>query len=619
MLTKIREKTQGTFAWVILILICVPFALWGLQNYTDGGQESAVVIVGDKEFVQRDVTQAYTQFKQQYADVQIPEQILKTQAIEKLIRDELLLQHVTAENLTVSDERVREFIAALQYFQRDGKFDKKQYETMLGQQGMSSAQFVNRIRKALLMEQYQKAVTETSFVSEQSIERFFKIQNQTRDIEYLSVKLQAVTTMPTAEELDAYYQQQIAAFQTAEQVSVEYVELSLSKLMADVAPTDEQVQAYYDDNIALYSTKERRKISHILFAKTSATTEEQALANAQTAKLRLAQESFADLAAELSDDTVTAKTGGDLGLFEIGVMEPEFEKAATQLQVGEVSEPVKSDFGYHLITVTELVPAATKTLAEVNAEVIEAVQRAEAETRFYEFGEVLTEVSFENSDNLQVVSDELGLEIKQAEFFTRDAGEGIASEQAIRNIAFSEAVLHGNNSEPVELGDDRLLVLRLKEHQPTENKPLQEVQNVIVAEIQAQKAKQQTRQQAESIKQQLLAGASMDEVAAGFALNVEKVSGLKRDSKDISPELNQAVFKAAKPVAGQSTIIVVDTLGGDQAVVNLLAVTDGVKTAEDAEKSKLAVANIARALGQSDYAAVIEGMRSSTRVSIREQ
>ena len=618
MLTKIREKTQGTFAWVILILICVPFALWGLQNYTDGGQERAVVIVGDKEFVQRDVSQAYAQFKQQYADVQIPEEILQQQALEKLIRDELLLQHVTDENLTVTDVTIREFIASLQYFQRDGKFDKQQYQAMLGQQGMTSAQFVNRIRKALLMEQFQKAITQTSFVSDASIDRFFKIQNQTRDIEYLTVKLEAVTAVPTAEEINAYYQQQANDFQTTEQVSVEYVELSLDQLMAEVTPTEEQIQAYYEDNISAYSTKERRKISHILFAKTSTTTAEQALANAQAAKLRLAQEAFADLAAELSDDALTAKTGGDLGLFEIGVMEPDFEQAATQLKLGEVSEPVESDFGYHLITVTELVPEEVKTLAEVKAEVTDAVQRAEAETTFYEMGEVLTEVSFENSDNLQVVTDELGLEIKQLEFFTRDAGDGLASEQTIRNMAFSETVLQGNNSEPVELGDDKLIVLRLNEHQPAEIKALAEVQDIIIAAIQTQQARQQAEQQAESIKQQLQSGESFAEIAKAQELSVEKVSGLKRDSTDISAQLNQAVFKAAKPLAGQSTVIVVDTPVGDQVVVSLLAVTDGVKTAEDAEKAKLAVANIARALGQSDYAAVIDGLRSSVRVSIRE-
>jgi len=617
MLTKIREKTQGTFAWVILILICVPFALWGLQNYTDGGQENAVVIVGDKEFVQRDVNQAYAQFKQQYAEMQVPEEILKKQAVEKLIRDELLLQHVTAENLSVTDEEVRKFIASLQYFQSNGKFDKKQYETMLGQQGMTSAQFVNRIRKALLMEQYQKAVTESSFVSEQDIERFFKIQNQSRQIEYVTVKVTPVTTEPSAEEIKTYYQKNAATFQTAEKVSIEYVELSIPELMKDVESTEEQVKNYYQENIEIYSAKERRKISHILFAKTKDTTEEQALAKAQAAQLRLAQESFAVLAQELSDDALTAKNGGDLGLFEIGVMEPDFEKAAVKLTLGEVSKPVKSAFGYHLITVTELVPAETKPLAEVKEEVKQAVQRTEAETIFYELGESLTELSFENSDNLLAVSDDLGLKIKQTTLFTRDAGESIASEEAVRNIAFSETVLQGNNSEPIELGEGRLLVLRLLERQPAETQPLVEVRDVIIAAIQNQQAKDNVQQEAEKVKQTLLTGTAFTEAVKELGITVETVAGLRRDSKEVPWQVNQAVFKAAKPVAGKPTVIVVDSPQGDQTVVNLISVADGSQTTEDKEKAKLAQANIARALGQSDYAAVIDGIRTSTKVLIR--
>ncbi|MCF7969769.1 MAG: SurA N-terminal domain-containing protein [Methylococcaceae bacterium] len=617
MLSKIREKTQGTFAWVILILICVPFALWGLQNYTEGGQESAVVIVGDKEFVQRDVNQAYTQFKQQYAEMQLPEDMLKKQAIEKLIRDELLLQHVTAEKLSITDETVRKFVASLQYFQRDGQFDKKQYETLLGAQGMTSAQFVSRIRKALLMEQYQKAITESSFVSQYDMDSFFKIQNQTRHIEYVTVNVQPVNGLPTSDEINAYYQQHVNEYQSAERVSVEYVELALADLMADISPTEEQIKTYYEDNKELYSTKERRKISHILFAKTKDTTEEQALAKAEVAQARLANEKFSDLAVALSDDSLTAKNGGDLGLFEVGVMEPAFEVAAAKLALGEVSKPVKSAFGYHLITVTELVPAETKAFADVKNEVQQAVQRAEADTMFYQLGESLTDMSFENSDNLQVVSDELGLKIKQSKLFDRSAGEGIASEENIRNIAFSEAVLQGHNSEPIELGDGRLVVLRLLEHQPAEAKPLAAVQQEVVAAIQNNKAKAQARTVAENIKQKLAAGVSLRETVKEQGLVVAEITALKRSGADLPWQVSQAVFKAAKPVSEKPTILVVDSIEGNQTVVSLLAVTDGAQE-DAAEQVKLAKANIARALGQADYGAVIEGIRAVTKVVVKE-
>lgn len=616
MLSKIREKTQGTFAWVILILICVPFALWGLQNYTEGGQAEAVVIVGDKEFGQRDVNQAYAQFKQQYAEMQLPEEVLKKQAIEKLIRDELLLQHVIGEKLSITDNSVRKFVASLEYFQRDGKFDKKQYESVLGTQGMSSAQFVARIRKALLMEQYQKAVTESSFVSSYDVDSFFKIQNQTRKLEYVTVKVSPVTELPTSDEINGYYQQHINEYQSVEQVSVEYVELSLDALMADVEPTDEQVKTFYDENTELYSIKERRKISHILFAKTKDTTEEQALAKAQAAEARLAKESFSDLAKVLSDDSLTAKSGGDLGLFEVGVMEPAFEEAAAQLKLGEISKPVKSAFGYHLITVTELVPAETKAFEVVKKQAYESVQRTEAETIFYELGDSLAEISFENSDTLQVVSDELNLKVSQTKLFDRITGEGVASEEVVRNIAFTDSVLQGNNSEPVELKDGRLVVLRLLEHNPSEAKSLETVQQVIVDSLQSDKAKAQARTVAEGIKQQLDSGVVFSDAVKEQGLAITEIASLKRNSGELPWQVNQAVFKAAKPTAEKATVLVVDSIEGEQTVVNLLAIIDGIQDTEQ-EKLELAKANIARALGQSDYSAVIEAIRLETKVSIK--
>ena len=617
MLTTIREKTQGTFAWVILLLICVPFALWGLQNYTDNPQENALIVVGDKEFVRNDVTQAYAQFKQQYAEMKVPEEVLKNQAIEKLIRDELLLQHVVDEQLAISDETARQFIATLDYFQTEGQFDKKKYESLLGSQGMTSAQFVRRIRKALVMEQYQKAITETSFVTDKDIASFFEIQNQTRGIEYVTLKKQAVTDMPASEDIAAYYKKHEQSYQTTAQVSVKYVELLLSDLIKEIDPTEEQTLAYYEDNKDLYSKKERRKISHILFMSNKDTTEAQALAKATAAKARLATDSFATLAAELSDDTLTAKSGGDLGLFEVGVMEAAFEDAAANLGLGEVSAPVKSAFGYHLITVTELVAAETKAYAAVKAEVKLAVQRAEAETNFYELGESLTEESFENSDNLAVVAESLGLDIKTTPLFNQLSGSDLASEEKVRQAAFSEAVLQGNNSEPLELSEERLVVLRLLEHQPAETKPLSDVETEITLAIQAEQAEGALKTLAESIKQSILDGNSLKEATKEQALMIKGIAKLSRSSQDIAWQLNQAVFKAAKPVAGKTTPIIVDGENGELHIVNVLGVAAGSKEGE-AEKAKLARMNIARALGQADYTAAVEAMRADTKVLIKQ-
>lgn len=617
MLTKIREKTKGTFAWGILIVICVPFALMGLNNYTDNVKESGVVVVGDTEFSQYDVNQAYEQFKQQYAEMQVPEAILKQQAVEKLISDELLLQHVVSEKLNITDATVREFIASLQYFQKEGKFNKKQYESVLGTQGMSTAQFVNRVRKALLMEQFQKAVTESSFVPKQELAQFFKIQNQTRSIQYSTVKVIPVKKKPSQEQLDAYYVAHSNEYQTEEQVSIEYIKLAMSDLMQSVTPSDEQVNTYYEENLALYSKRERRKISHILFAKTKETSLEQALEKAKVAKLRLAKEKFVTIAKELSDDTLTAKAGGDLGLFEIGVMEANFEKVAAKLALGEISDPVESAFGYHIITVTELAPAETKPLAEVAIEVKAAVQREEAETTFYELGESLTELSFENSDNLQIVAETLDLLLQTSKLFSRQAGTGIAEYEKIRNMAFTDSVLKGNNSEPVELGEDSLVIVRLLEHLPAETKSLATVKANIVSAIQAKQAKEITVANAEKIKQQLLAGVAFKKAVKAQKLKVKSLNDLARNNSDLTWQVNQAVFKAAKPVAGEATIIVVASAEGEQTIVKLLSVAEG-STEGEAEKEKLAAMNIAKALGKADYAAVIDGIRVNTAVSINQ-
>jgi len=366
MLTKIREKAQGAFAWGILIIICVPFALWGIQNYLDTGKEPAVATVGDKDFYQRDVNNAYEQYRQSLQGVSIDEEILKAQALEKLIKDEVLLQYAYKAGLVASDETTREFITSLPYFQVDGKFDDKRYKALLSAQKMSSAEFVGRIKNALIMEQFQQSIIDSSFATQYDVESFFKIQNQQRDAEFLTVAYQK-QAQPSDEEITAYYQQHQDLYQTPEQVSVQYVELALEDLAKNIQVTDEKLKAFYEDQKGQYTTPERRKISHILFAVNDKVTDQQALEKAIKAKSELANKDFAVLASEFSDDKLTAKSGGDLGLFNAGDMEKAFEDSASTLKLGEISEPVKSAFGYHLIKVTELIPGEVKSFDSVKS------------------------------------------------------------------------------------------------------------------------------------------------------------------------------------------------------------------------------------------------------------
>ncbi len=617
MLLKIREKSQGVFAWIILIVICVPFALWGIQNYIGGASEDAIVTVDGKEFFQNDVNKAYQQYSQNFAGMKVDEATLRQQAMLKLVKDEVLLQHVREEGLVIPDAEARAFIQSLEYFQVDGKFDKSRYKTLLNAQQLSSAQFVQRIKQAQVMEQYQRSILASSFATQEDIELFFKIQNQQRDVDYLVVPLTPTTETPSDEAVNNYYQQHQDLYQTTEQVSIEYVSLSLDDLAQKVAVTDEQLHNFYEDQKDLYSTKERRKISHILFSFGKDGNDEAVLVKAQAAQKQLATKTFEALAAEVSDDKITAKNGGDLGLFEIGGLEKSLEDAVSQLKLGEVTPPIKSSFGYHLLKVTELIPSKTKPFDEVKAEVTKALQRKEAETSFYEMAERLAEVSYESPDNLTSAADILGVDIQKTALFSRDKGEGIASEAAIRAAAFSEDVLAGNNSESIELGSDKVIVLRVLQHQAKNIRPLAEVKEQIITTLSKQQAQQQAANTAAEIKKQLVEGQEIQAIAAEKTLAVKSVIGLVRSNKELPWQVNQAIFKAAKPNDNKPTLLTVGLDSGEQYVIRISKVTEGVMSESDKKQLKLAQLNIAKAFGETTFDAVLDSLQANADITIK--
>ncbi|GAB6141797.1 peptidylprolyl isomerase [Methylosoma difficile] len=616
MLTKIREKSQGAFAWGILIAICVPFAFWGINNYFDNGREAPIASVGDKDFYQRDVNRAYEQFSQSLKGMGIDEQTLKTQALQKLIKDEALLQYVHKQGLVVTDNQVRDYIKGLEYFQTEGKFDDGKYKILLNSQHISSAEFVNRVRNAMLMEQFQHVITESSFSTQYDLDSFFKIQNQERDIQFIAVPTQTVTTPPSDAEISAYFQQHQSDYQSPEQVSVEYVELSEADLASKAEVTEEKLKAFYEEQKDQYSTPERRKISHILFAVNDKTDAKAALAKAQQAKQALAGKDFVSLAKELSDDKGSGKDGGDLGLFTPGVMEKSFDEVAGKLKLDEVSEPVQTPFGYHLIKVTELVPGVVKPFADVKDEVTKAYQKSQVDTAFYEAGEKLTEVSYENPDSLQAVANALKLTINKTPLFTKDKGEGVAADDKVREMAFSEEVLKGNNSTPIELAADKLVVLRLLEHKPAQAQELAAVKQAVADELTKNKAQALTEEKAQKIKERLQAGEVIGTVAAEYQLQVKEAKQLMRRKSDQPEALTQAVFKAAKPVAGKPSVFITPLPGGEQVVVNLLSVKDGVITESDKKQLGLARIGIANAIGQVEFNDVIDSIQSGVDITI---
>ncbi|MEY3281136.1 MAG: hypothetical protein RL674_1121, partial [Pseudomonadota bacterium] len=587
-----------------------------INNYINDGQEAPVASVGKKDFYQRDVTKAYEKYQQSLGGLAADDQSIKLQALRKLIKDEVLLQYVHQKGLTVTDDAIRDFIQTLPYFQTDNKFDEQKYKQLLGQQRMSSSEFVAQIKNALVMEQFQQSILDSSFATPYDLEHFFKIQNQTRDVEYVTIPTTTANTSLSDSDINAYYQAHQTAYQLPEQMAVEYIELTLDDIAKTIEVTDEKLKAFYDEQAAQYSTPERRKISHILFEINDNQDEKTALEKATQAKAQLATKDFASVAQALSDDKLTGKAGGDLGLFSAGVMDKEFDNAALALKQGDVSAPVKSSFGYHLIKVTELTLAQVKPFDSVKAQLTKAYQKSQAENAFYQQAESLTEISYQNSDNLKVAAEQLNLTVKKTGLFTKTAGEGMAADDKIRSVAFSDEVINGTNSTPIELDAEHLVVLRVLEHKAAENKPLEQVKADVVNALQTQKAQQHAIDTAKEIKTKVLSGESLAKVAADYKLSVQKATGLTRMKKDFNVVLNEAIFKAAKPVADKPSIFSVALPSNEQVVVSLSKVQDGAMTQEDKKRAALATKNIAKAIGDSEFNALINTLEQKADIEV---
>ncbi len=622
MLQAIRDRAQGIFAWVMLILIGVPFALWGIQNYMDSGKEQPAAVVDGHEILDREVSRAYERNLASLVGVdQFDEKQVKQETLERLIQEEIIAQNAERKALAVGDADVRGFIQSLPYFQTDGQFDKDKYKAMLSAQNLNPDQFAGQVRRALLMEQYQKGILDSAFVTKDQVDALLRLKNQEREIEYATVPLKPSSRGFSDAEIEAYYREHSQDFRNPEKVSIEYIALDLEELAKAVVVTDDELHRLYDEQKAGFGTEERRKISHILIPAegTGEEADKAALAKITAIRERLAKgEDFAKVARESSGDPLSAKQGGDLGFMDKNAMEESFAKAVMALKPSEVSEPVKTSFGYHLVKLTELVPAKLKSFDEVKDEVRKSAQHNAAENKFYDLGQTLTEQAYEHPDSLEPAARQLGLKIEQTGLFTREAGEGVAADEKLREAAFGMEVLNGRNSDPVELGNEKAVVLRVKEHQPASDKPLAEVKDSILAKLRDEDARQETRKQAEELLKQVREGRTLADTARAAGLAVTKPAAFRRGEDKLPPELVREVFKTQRPEA-KSVPGSVELDGGRVAVYSLLAVKDGVPSGADPKEAESARQFLARTMGQREFTSFVARLRELADVQIKPE
>lgn len=589
MLQAIRDKAQGWIAWVIVILISIPFALWGIQEYLGVGGDPVVAEVDGVEITQNELDTSMQRYRATlrerlggaYNPDMFPDRLVREQVLRSMISDVVLAQSAADLGLRAGDEMVRAQILDVPAFQRAGSFDAGAYKSALSMQGYTPASFEARLRDDLATSLLESGIRSGAVVTDVEVGDFVRLRDQKRDIAYALVEAADFRddTGPADEEVQSFYDQNTSRFMQPERVRIAYIELSRDQLADAVSVDEEALQAYYDRHQAEYGAPEQRRVRHILIQVDGEGDEADAAARA-TAEDLLGQlqagEDFAVLAGAHSGDPGSAAKGGDLGVIERGAMVEAFEEAAFALNENALGGPVKTDFGYHIIQVTEILPSHVQTLDEVRDRVSAALRQEEADRQFYDLAERLTDLVYENPDSLEPAAETLGLEVVESDWITREGGtSGALASPKVVSAAFSEDVLErGYNSELVEIDPSRYVVLRNLAHEEAAARPLAEVREEIVESLRQQAAARAAEETAARILDDVKGGAKLETAVQASELEVKQRTGVARSGDDLPPPLVDAVFSAGRPVADSPLAGQVVLPGGDRAVFVVRGVTD---------------------------------------------
>ncbi|MCU7801143.1 MAG: peptidyl-prolyl cis-trans isomerase [gamma proteobacterium symbiont of Lucinoma myriamae] len=575
-LHSIRERATGWFAWVIVILISIPFALWGINSYITPDVNPAVATIGDykvtvQEF-QNSVQNESKEFKGQINDA-----LIKQVVLEKLINNRALINFLSNSGLSISKQQIDFQIRNDANFQLDGKFSEELYNRYLPS-AYSKSNHRNSVATQLLLEQFSDGISSSSFVSDIEVKRVIQLIKQKRDISYTIIKAEDFVDSITIsdEEIKNYYQNFQDQFKNPEQVKLAYLEISRKDLAKSEQVTDEQISKYYQDNIAQYTQPERRKASHILFAlptdaDTAAKDKLKAEAQAVLDKIKNGSD-FSEMAKAHSQDPGSADNGGDLGFFGQGEMVPAFEESAFSLKPGDISDLVESSFGYHIIKLVSVEGGESKPLDSVKDDIIGSIQFDKVESAYVEKVESMQTIAYEQPNSLEPVATELNLTIQESELITSAGGKGIFANPKLLNAAFGETVLEeGNNSDLIELAGDHVVVIRLVERIPADTKPLDEVKDIIESRLKQDSITAKAQEKASEFVKNLTDGTSLDELSQENSLIIENTGAIDRQDTKTPGEIMRKVFTMPREMKSATTKM----MNGDIAIIAVNSIEDG--------------------------------------------
>ena len=619
MLQNIRDNSTGWISKSIIGLIVVLFAFTGFDAILGStsnsnnaakvnGEEITLDALAEAKNLQR--RQLLQQFGKDFDASLIDDALLSEAALKGLISRKLLVQAADQSGFAFSSALIDQFILLAPEFQVDGKFNADRFDQVIRQMGYTRLQFRQMIEQEMRTGQLRAGIAATAFVTEQEAQAFADLERQTRDFAMLTIKPELDKVAVTEDEVKAYYDENSSQFLTQEQVVVEYVELEKSAFFDQVVVDDAALQELYQAEIA--NLVEQRHAAHILFEVTADVTDEQAKAAAQSAIERInAGEEFAAVAKEVSDDIGSAEQGGDLGFAAQGVYDPAFEDALYALENGQISAPVRTDYGWHVIKLLGVQAADVPSFASLKDKLSQDLKSQQVEQRFVEAVRELESAAYESAD-LQQPASELGLEIKVSEPFGREGLDGLFANRQVLQAAFSTEVLEeGANSTAIELDPETTVVLRVKEHKRPEQIAFAEVSTQIREQLLVKRAIEQAQSQGQALLSSLQEGKTSTAQAQQDAWQV--VEAATRDQESVDPEVLQALFKMPKPEANAAEFAGLNLSNGDYVIIRLTGVNAAADSLTASELKQYREILASRA-GQVDFNAFLQQLELDAKI-----
>ena len=567
MLITIRERASGVIGWTVAGVIILVFSVWGIGSYFEGVSEIIVATANKIEINQQTYQQAMSDRRRRLVQMMgrnvdaelFSSTAFKRQVVEELIDTTLQNETLHASGFRISDAQLAALIQNTAVFHTDGQFDRDRYELLVQNSGMTIQGYESYQRQQGVVDQLVRGLGQSAIVSTNSIDKAWKLLDQRRIASYTTLEfdnfLDDIQVSETA--IEKEYQANLDGYFEPASIQVDYLKLSVEDLGTKLDVDEADILRMYEDNPDRYRQPGSRSASHILLSVSPDAADAQIDLMRQRASEIVARarggESFASLAEVNSDDKGSAKRGGELGVIRPGTMVKPFEDAVFVMGEGEISEPVRTQYGFHVIRLDRITESRVQSLDQVRSEIETEVRRLRAEERFNELAEILGSTVFEQPDSLEPAADHLGVKVMRSEWFTQDAGTGIAEFQGVRDAAFgNEVLIDGLNSELIEIDQDNLVAVRKVDYRARRQLDLNEARPGLEKRLRAVEASDRMEKAGEDLVARLKSGADWDELLIAHKLaRVRLPETTETLLEPLEQVVARVVYAALVPLSGQ--------------------------------------------------------------------